>query len=86
MALYSPSKVRKAIGTAIVGVYAWAQFVVNSEPAHISANEWLLLGGVGVAVAAVFGLTNEPVEDEPEVEEEVPQDPTDPSVEGPPRP
>lgn len=62
MSLYSPAQVRKAIGTAVVGVYAWAQFVVNSAPAHITANEWLLLGGVGVAVLAVFGLTNAPVE------------------------
>lgn len=64
MTFLKPSQIRKAIGTAVVGVYAWAQFVVNSAPAHITANEWLLLGGVGVAVAAVFGLTNAPVESE----------------------
>jgi imidazoleglycerol phosphate synthase glutamine amidotransferase subunit HisH len=53
---------RKAIGTAIVGVYAWAQYVVSSNSDKITAEEWLLLGGVGVAVAAVYGLTNTPSE------------------------
>jgi hypothetical protein len=51
---------RKAAGTLIVGVYAWAQFVVASNSDRITAEEWLLLGGVGVAVAAVYGLTNTP--------------------------
>lgn len=58
MTFVKPAQIRKAIGTAVVGVYAWAQFVVNSDSAAITANEWLLLGGVGVAVLAVFGLTN----------------------------
>jgi hypothetical protein len=53
---------RKAVGTLIVGVYAWAQFVVHSASAPITADEWLILGGVGVAVAAVYGLTNTPSE------------------------
>jgi hypothetical protein len=56
---------RKAIGTAIVGVYAWAQFVVASNSDKITAEEWLLLGGVGVAVAAVYGLTNTAPSDPP---------------------
>ena len=71
MTIFHPSQIRKAIGTAIVGVYAWAQFVVASSSDRITADEWLLLGGVGVAVAAVFGLTNAPPEEpveEPVVE------------------
>lgn len=59
MKLLKPGQLRKAIGVAIVGVYAWAQFVVHSAPAHITSDEWLILGGVGVAVAAAFGLTND---------------------------
>jgi hypothetical protein len=51
---------RKAIGTLIVGVYAWAGLVVESSSGPITPGEWLVLGGVGVAVAAVYGLTNTP--------------------------
>lgn len=54
------AQTRKAIGTAIVGVYSWAGLVVMSAPARITASEWLVLGGVGVSVAAVYGLTNDP--------------------------
>lgn len=53
-------KVRKAIGTAIAGVYAWWGLVINSTSHPITAGEWYVLGGVGVAVAAVYGLTNDP--------------------------
>lgn len=58
------SKARKAVGTAIVGVYAWWGAVVISASGPITAAEWYTLGGVGVAVAAVYGLTNAPVEAE----------------------
>lgn len=54
------SQTRKAVGTAIVGVYGWATTVVLSASGPITATEWLALGGVGVAVAAVYGLTNDP--------------------------
>ena len=53
------AQTRKAIGTLIVGVYGWATLVVTSGPGAITAEEWLALGGVGVAVAAVYGLTND---------------------------
>ena len=53
------SKFSKAIGAAIAGVYAWGQLVVSSAPGAITAAEWLALAGVGVTVAAVYGLTNE---------------------------
>ena len=51
---------RKAVGTLIVGVYGWATTVILSSSGPITAVEWLALGGVGVAVAAVYGLTNDP--------------------------
>ena len=44
----------------VVGVYGWAGLVVSSASGPITAQEWLALGGVGVAVAAVYGLTNAP--------------------------
>jgi hypothetical protein len=56
------SRTRKAIGTAIVGVYSWWGLLITSAPTEITAGEWYVLGGVAVAVAAVYGLTNEPQE------------------------
>lgn len=61
-------RTRKAIGTGITGVYAWAGLVIASPSAKITAPEWYVLMGVGVAVAAVYGLTNDaPVEPAPEL-------------------
>lgn len=54
------SKVSKAIGAAITGLYAWWGAVALSASAPITAAEWYALGGVAVAVAAVYGLTNNP--------------------------
>ena len=54
------AQTRKAIGTAIVGVYAWWGIVLQSDSGPITDAEWYALGAVGVAVAAVYGLTNEP--------------------------
>lgn len=52
-------RTRKAIGTAVTGVYVWLGLVIQSPAAHISATEWYVLAGVGVSVAAVYGLTND---------------------------
>lgn len=52
------AQTRKAIGVAIAGVYAWWGVVLLSESGPITAQEWYALGGVAVAVAAVYGLTN----------------------------
>lgn len=52
-------RTRKAIGTGIAGVYAWAGLVIASAPTSITAEEWYVLGGVAVSVAAVYGLTND---------------------------
>lgn len=52
-------RTRKAIGTGIAGVYAWAGLVIQSGPGSITAAEWYVLMGVGVAVAACYGLTND---------------------------
>jgi hypothetical protein len=57
-------RTRKAIGTGIAGVYAWAGLVIQSGSSSITAAEWYVLMGVGVAVAACYGLTN----DDPPVE------------------
>lgn len=56
---------RKAAGVAIAGVYGWAGVVVASGSGPITSAEWLALGGVGVAVAACYGLTNDPKPLEP---------------------
>lgn len=53
------AQTRKALGVAIVGAYAWGQTVVSSSSGPITAKEWLALAGVGVATAAVYGLTND---------------------------
>ena len=71
------AQTRKAVGTAIVGTYAWGQFVVASGSNKITAKEWLMLGGVGVTVAAVYGLTNDP---KPVPEPPVVGQPLDPNV------
>lgn len=54
------NKIRKAIGVAITGVYVWWGAVMASSSGPITDAEWYALGGVGVAVAAVYGLTNDP--------------------------
>jgi hypothetical protein len=57
---YGVSQVRKAIGVAVAGTALWAGQVVASTPAHVTAPEWVGLGGIGLAVLACFGLTNDP--------------------------
>jgi len=52
-------RTRKAWGAAITGAYAWWGLVITSASGAITANEWYVLGGVGVAVAAVYGMTND---------------------------
>ena len=70
------AQTRKAIGTLIVGVYGWATYVVTSASGKVTAEEWLALGGVGVAVAAVYGLTNDaPLPADPPVQAPAPQAP-----------
>ena len=62
------AQTRKAAGTAIVGAYAWGWMVISSASGPITGPEWMTLAGVGVAVAAVYGLTNDvalPVELDP---------------------
>jgi hypothetical protein len=57
--MYTISQVRKAIGVATSGALAWATLVVASPASGVTAGEWLGLGGIGLAVLACFGLTNE---------------------------
>lgn len=51
--------VRKAIYGALVGTLAWATAVVESASANITASEWIMLAGVGVANVTVFLVPNE---------------------------
>lgn len=54
------AQTRKAIGVGVTGFYAWWGLVLISASGPITDQEWYALGGVGVAVLAVYGLTNEP--------------------------
>ncbi len=54
------AQTRKAIGVAVAGVYGWWGLVLVSSSGPITASEWYALGAVGVAVLAVYGLTNAP--------------------------
>lgn len=51
-------KMLKAFGALVTGVFGWATFVVNSSSQPITAQEWLLLGGVGLTVLTVWGVPN----------------------------
>jgi hypothetical protein len=52
---------RKAVASLVTGSFAWAGVVIASEPAPITAAEWLMLGGVAVAALAVAGVSaNDP--------------------------
>jgi hypothetical protein len=49
------SKYRKSITALVTGVLGWGGVVVASEPAAITAAEWLFLG---VVVATALGVYN----------------------------
>lgn len=53
---------RKAVGAAVAGIYVWWGAVLISESGPVTAEEWYALGGVGVAVLAVYGITNAPTD------------------------
>lgn len=44
---------RKAIAAFIAGALTWGGTVVASKPAHITATEWLALGGVAFTTLVV---------------------------------
>lgn len=50
----------KTVVACIGALVGWGQLVVASEPAEITANEWMLLA-IGLATAAgVYGVKNQP--------------------------
>jgi hypothetical protein len=53
---------RKAAGAAVAGLYVWWGAVLLSASGPVTPEEWYALGGVGVAVLAVYGITNAPSE------------------------
>lgn len=65
--MLKPGQIRKAIATAVGGVYLWAGIVLASPEAGVTHAEWYGLGGVAVTVLAVFGLANDPKTPEDEV-------------------
>lgn len=54
---------RKAAGTAIVLLGGWGTAVLYSKPTEITTTEWAALIPIGIAVAACYGLTNDPKPD-----------------------
>lgn len=48
----------KALAQVVAGVYSWGLFVVNSKSIPITAQEWMLLGGVFVGLFAVHQIPN----------------------------
>lgn len=58
--MLKPGQLRKAIATAVGGVYLWAGIVLASPESGVTHAEWYGLGGVAVTVLAVFGLANDP--------------------------
>lgn len=59
------AQTRKAIGVLVTGVYVWWGAVLISPSGPITDHEWYALGGIGVAVLAVYGLTNAPAPPDP---------------------
>lgn len=51
---------KKVVYAEIIGVIGWATSVVNSEPAAITASEWIALATVVAIGAGVYGARNEP--------------------------
>lgn len=43
----------KTIAALVIGVLGWASSVVTSNPAHVTAGEWVQLG---TAIATAFGV------------------------------
>jgi len=51
-------KYNKTIAAVIVGVLGWAASVVTSNPAQITAGEWLQLATVVATALGVYAITN----------------------------
>ena len=49
---------RKALGSSLVSGIAWGHLVVASEPAAVTAAEWLTLGSMILAAFGVVAAQN----------------------------
>lgn len=56
----SLSVYRKSITALVVGLLGWGTMVVTSEPAAITANEWLALGVALATALGVYQVPNQP--------------------------
>lgn len=53
------AKYRKTITALVIAAIGWATAVVTSDPAHITASEWIM-GATGLATAlGVYAAPNE---------------------------
>ena len=54
------SRYRKTITAVVTGLIGWAAVVITSEPAAITASEWLM-GATALATAlGVYAVANDP--------------------------
>jgi len=49
---------RKGLGAALAGALAWGNLVVASEPAAVTASEWLMLASVVLSAFGVVAAQN----------------------------
>lgn len=54
---------RKTVAALVVGVLGWAGVVITSEPAAVTASEWLQLAVAAATALGVYAVANEPVVD-----------------------
>jgi len=55
------SPYRKTVAAVVIGLIGWATAVVTSNPAHITAGEWIGLATVVAQALGVYQITNERV-------------------------
>jgi hypothetical protein len=52
------TRYRKTIAAVVTGVIGWASAVVASDPATVTATEWIMLATVVATALGVFGFPN----------------------------
>lgn len=52
--------IQKAVAQGLTGALAWATAVTVSEPAAVTASEWVMGAGVAVGAFLVWLIPNEP--------------------------
>lgn len=48
----------KTVAALVVGLLGWGAAVITSDPAAITASEWLALGTVGATAVGVYAVPN----------------------------